>query len=383
MWVMGMVAYKPLFEQARQCVYQKVRHMASAMKAFPHITQEGNWLQSEHGRWTSGFFVGLQWLDFADTGYRASRESAERWLLRMADRQYDCSTHDMGFLFGPSAIFGYRITKDEKLAEMAVQAARSLAARFRENAGVIEAWDDPGYEGVSIVDTAMNLPILFFAAEYANEPKLAEIGHITAKNIIRHFIRENGSTYHTARFDRNGKIMDRGTHQGYSKDSCWARGQSWALYGFTNLYRYTKQQEYLDAACKLANYFLKNLPDDRVPAWDLTFSNVKGEPKDAAAGAIASSGLLLLGQILQIDAEKDRSPGSYYLLEAAYLLEELVNNCLYDDLDRYGILLHATVDKPRNSGVDESCAYGDYYFAEALYRLRELSNNGSGYDALY
>lgn len=375
-------------EWARQHVYKKVRFLAASLDAFPHITSDGSWLCSEHGRWTAGFFVGLQWLDYLETGHAGAKESALRWLPRLSSRQTDCTTHDMGFLFGPSAVLGYRITGDVKMAEMAVSAARSLATRYFAPARLVKAWDDPGYDGISIVDTIMNLPLLIWAADYAHESRLADIAMETAHQIYSEFVRPDGSTYHTVTFDESsGRIVAHGTHQGYAPDSCWSRGQAWALYGFANMYRYTNDEHYLQAASKLADYFIAHLPADRVPLWDFVFSDESDatvEPKDSAAGAIASSGLFLLGQLLtDVHSGNDRERGQIYISEATRILEALTRKYLYRDLHKYGVLLHATVDKPRNSGVDESCIYGDYYYAEALYRFGHLVNGDPAVDLLY
>jgi unsaturated chondroitin disaccharide hydrolase len=169
------------------------------------------------------------------------------------------------------------------------------------------------------------------------------------------------------------EIVERSTHQGFNADTCWSRGQAWALYGFANMYRYTSKEEYLETSQKLATYFWENL-DDRLylPRWDFVFKNNEDEPLDASAASIAASGMLLLSKLLE---QKNKvEPSKLWKERAVKIIESLVKHCFYKNMEEYGLIEHVTVDKPRNSGVNESSMYGDYYFMESLYRLINYDN---------
>ena len=78
-----------------------------------------------------------------------------------------------------------------------------------------------------------------------------------------------------------------------SDESAWARGQAWAIYGYTMCYRYTHDQKYLDMAEKIYNFIFNNpnLPEDLVPYWDFDAPNIPNEPRDASAAACTASAL--------------------------------------------------------------------------------------------
>jgi unsaturated chondroitin disaccharide hydrolase len=362
---------------------KKVEHMERLLKDFPHITKEGNWLTHEHGHWTGGFWTGLLWIKslYSDTP-EAEKRNALQWAKRLKARENDNKTHDMGFLYGPSCVMGYKMTGDEELAGLALAGARNMTDLYEERSGLVLAWDEPGYEGNAIVDTIMNVPLLIWAAEKTNRPELTELACNLADTILKHHVREDGSIYHLVRWDPvTFEIVERKTHQGFSSETCWSRGLSWALHGFAQMYRYTGKQHYLEASEKLATYFWNHLDDWWfLPRWDFVFQNREEEPFDAAAGSIAASGMLLLSEQLTRAGRAEESKLWYE--RGTLLVKSLTMHCLYQSLDKYGIIEKATVDKPRNSGINESTMYGDYYFTEAVYRLLNR-NNHNLIDLLY
>jgi unsaturated chondroitin disaccharide hydrolase len=349
---------------------KKVEHLETNLKDFPHITKQGEWLTHPNGHWTGGFWTGLLWIkSLYSKQPEVDKQIALQWAKRFKNRINDNKTHDMGFIFGPSCVMGNNITRDEELVKLALAGARNLTNLYDERSGLVLAWDEPGYEGRAIVDTIMNLPLLIWASEQTNKPELVELACRIADNILKHHVREDGSIYHLVRWDLNTfEIVEKTTHQGFSSETCWSRGQSWALYGFSQMYRYSGKLHYLDMSEKLATYFWGHLDDWWfLPRWDFVFQNNESEPFDAAAASIAASGMLLLSDQL---AKAGRQEASKIWFErGAMLVKSLTLHCLYESMNQYGIIEKATVDKPRNSGVGESTMYGDYYFTEAVYRL--------------
>ncbi len=359
-----------MFEKAYQKGLKKVSWMDDNLPDFPHITRGGRWLLSKEGHWTGGFFIGLLWLRYLEAPDEIQKGRILHWIGRIEKRTADNKTHDMGFLFGPSCAFGYRITGNETLFKMARCGADNMMDLFNERSGFILAWDEKGYEGTSIVDTAMNIPLMLWVAEKTGDNKMTETAITAADSILAHNVRPDGSTYHTVVWDEKGHVRG-GTHQGYSNESCWSRGQAWALYGFSNMYRYTGDEKYLKASKKLAEYFWEHLDHHFLPRWDFIFQNNDDQPLDCSAAGIGASGMLLLSENLRL---LDGAESGIWRERAEAILRALIENALYEEIDKYGIIGKVTVDYPRRSGILESSMYGDYYFMEALYRLKFAGN---------
>lgn len=338
---------------------------ADRLNAFPHVTNDGDWLVSEHARWTGGFFVGMLWLAGALREDPTILNTARSWALRLAPRATDCSTHDMGFLFEPSCVRGHNIKADEQLRSLAINAGQSLASRFVPRGAYIPAWDPSEgqeYLALAIVDTIMNLPIVYWAANETGDSRLREIAVQTAETIRKQHIRPDGATYHVVDHDPDtGEVTHRGTHQGAHDESCWTRGQAWTLYGFTRMGAILESDELMATARKTADYFLNQMGERTIPPWDFD-RNDANEPVDSAAGAIAATGLIELGR---------RTGEQTYAQAGERIVHGLIGACVdFDHPDKPGLLMHGTVDYPRRSGVDESIMYGDHYFMETLVKLR-------------
>lgn len=330
--------------RALEFAIERTGENARRLTAFPHTTHQGRWDQSPHGRWTGGHWVGLLWIGYLLTRKEQWADDAAAWARRLESRCRDTSTHDMGFLFEPSFVRGWSITRDPYYRGIALQAAESLLTRYRRHGQYIRAWDH-GRDGRAIIDTIMNLSLLFWADQ-------SEIAITVADTILREHVRSDGSTYHVVDFDpATGRVIQRGTHQGWSAESCWSRGQAWAIYGFCRTYAWTREQRFLSAAQRVADYFLRRLPPDRLPPWD--FDAPSGGLRDTSAAAIAASGLLDL----------NRAVGGYG--KAAQEILQALSGCLADS-ESDGILLHGAANVPQSDAVDESLIYGDYYFVEAL-----------------
>lgn len=331
------------------------------LKEFPYITENGKWSTTKDGYWTGGFWIGLLWFSYKTSGDEKYKNLAYNWLKLLEKRKNDKNMlFDLGFMFFPSFVFGYKITNDNYLKGVALEAADTLSMFFNERSGFIchEITINGKKAGRTIIDVMMNLPLLWWAYEETGDEKYYNIAYTHSKRTIEEFIRDDYSTIHVIDFDlETGEITRKLTVQGYSNDSCWSRGQAWAIYGFTLAYKYTKDELFLKTVENLAGYFIKNLPEDYVPYWD--FDASKREVRDSSAGAIASSALL--------DLSKLRGKEEFREV-AINILNSLCNNYL-SGKNEDGILKQGCFHKPENMGVDESLIWGDYYFIEAIMKV--------------
>ena len=331
------------------------------LKDFPHITENGKWVTTEDGYWTGGFWIGLLWYAHKITGDEKYKDEAYKWSKRLESRKND-KTFDLGFLFYPSFVVGYEITRDSSLRKIALESANTLSTLFHEKAGFVyhEIKLNGKKAGRTIIDVMMNLSLLWWAYEETGNKKCYNIAHTHSKRTIEEFIRDDYSTIHVIDFNLGtGEIIRKITVQGYSNDSCWSRGQAWAIYGFTLAYKYTKDELFLKTAGNLAEYFINNLPDDFVPYWDPNDPEIQNAVKDSSAAAIACSGLLTLSEFSGREDFREISVS---------ILNSLCNNYLVKE-GKNGILKHGCYHKPENIGVDESLIGGDYYFIEALMKV--------------
>jgi len=322
--------------------------------------------------WTSSFWTGMLWLSFEETGDAEFRAAAERQLADFRarlDGRIATDTHDLGFLYTLSCVAAWRLTGNHIARNTALKAADLLMIRYFEKAGIIQAWgdlNDPDQRGRIIIDCAMNLPLLYWASEETGNPYYREAAsrHIAQANAF--LIREDWSTYHTYYFDVDTGLPVRGvTAQGYSDDSCWARGQAWGIYGNALSFRYLRDPLLLEKARGLARYFLDRLPEDLVAYWDLIFTSGP-EERDSSSAAIAACGLLELASHLPV-TDPDRRPFEDIALRMLASLAEKYTSA--DEPGSNGILLHAVYGKPMGNGVDECNIWGDYFYMEALTRV--------------
>ncbi|MGF7031371.1 unsaturated chondroitin disaccharide hydrolase [Paenibacillus mucilaginosus] len=317
--------------------------------------------------WTSGFWPGLLWILHDMTGEAAYREAAWPWDEKMERRMIEANRyhHDVGFQFLPTAVIKYKLTGDRDGLRRGLQAANFLAGRFNPAGRFLRAWNEDKI-GWSIVDSSMNLSLLFWASEESGDPRFAQIARAHADTVVAHFIREDGSVNHIVSFDpHTGAVIESLGGQGAAPDSSWSRGAAWALHGMANTHRYTGDRRYLQAARRVAHYFLACLPEDGVPHWDFrAAADLSGEPRDTSAGACAASGLLELAEALP------GPEGAVYRQGAERILLGLTQH--YGTWDRpahEAILLSGTGHKPAGQNVDVSLIYGDYYYVEAIAKL--------------
>ncbi len=211
----------------------------------------------------------------------------------------------------------------------------------------------------------MNLELLFWASENGGTQDMYDAAFSHAVKTMQNHFRPDFSSYHVLGYDTTtGGVLTKGTNQGYADSSCWARGQAWAIYGFTMSYRFTKDLRFLETARRAADYFISHLPTDYVPYWDFQAPGIPNEPRDVSAAAIASSALLELSQCAISGPLKTR-----YREAAEKMLNSLCSApYLAEGTTSHAILNHSVGSKPAKSEVDVSLIYADYYFIEAMLR---------------
>ncbi|MBF9219700.1 glycoside hydrolase family 88 protein [Hymenobacter ruricola] len=337
----------------------------------PRSTQPDGSLQLTTSRnWTSGFFAGNLWQLARFTGKDSWRHRAAARTETLEAEKYTTDNHDLGFILNNSFGQGYAQTQPPKYCEVLLQGAATLSRRFSPKVGAIRSWDFAPFTYPVIVDNLMNLDFLFAASKLSGDTTYAHIAKTHANTDLKYRFRKDYSTFHVLDFDpATGQLRKAMTHQGYSDQSCWSRGQAWAIYGYAMLYRNTHDPRYLAAAQHAANYFLKqtNRIPDHIPYWDFNAPDIPNAPRDASAAAIAASGLLELSKYA-------KSPKKYYqgatgllssLCTPQYLATAGTNN--------FFLLKHATGYKPANSEVDVPLVYADYYLLEALWRYQNYN----------
>ncbi|GAB3813624.1 glycoside hydrolase family 88 protein [Tessaracoccus terricola] len=355
------------------------RHLVRFAFAYPEDTttdgvyplRREQYGQPEGGNteWTTGFLPGMLWVLGKAADDDELRDGAHLHVPSFVERitrGIDVQTHDLGFLYTLSCVTAWRERGDEVARDAALLAADELMTRFLESAGIIQAWgdlDDPAQQGRTIIDSLMNMPLLYWATEATGEQRFRDAAVRHTRALRENIVRADDSTHHTFHWDPiTGEPLRGSTAQGHGDDSCWARGQAWGIYGFTLGYRHTGDESLLELAGRLAEYFLARLPEDRVPYWDLAFTAADGQERDSSAAAIAVCGLLELAAATgRVD----------YRRAGEEILTSLADGYATDGTGPEDcLLLHSVYDKNSGKGVDEGNLWGDYFYAEAL--LRQL-----------
>jgi unsaturated chondroitin disaccharide hydrolase len=346
--------------------------------SYPHYTRsDGTWLTRSPGWWISGFFPGSLWLMYQATGDPAWRSAAGARQAAVEPYKTSTGTHDLGFMIFNSFGQGAKLTGDPAYRQVALTAADSLSTRYSPTVRAVRSWDNSSGDAAGdfkvIVDGMMNLELLIWASrETAHGGHAGKAIEHALRTMAEH-VRSDGSTHHLVVFDANtGAVRRKQTVQGYSDTSTWARGQAWALYGFTMVFRKNRDSRFLSTARRAADWYIAHLPADRVPYWDFQAPGIPNEPRDSSAAAIATSGLLELSQI-----DPDPVRRKQYLDAAKATLTSLSSSAyLARGTTRRSILLHGTSNKPIGE-YDHGLIYGDYYFLEAMLRYRAIARNAA------
>lgn len=324
--------------------------------------------------WTSGFFPGNLWMMYDLTGNEKWKMKALKFTLQLEPEKWNGRTHDMGFKMYCSFGQAIRYNNNNEYRDILIQSAKTLSTRFNPVVGCIRSWDHnkDKWEFPVIIDNMMNLELLLWAAKETGNENFKEIAIKHARTTIKNHFRDDYSSYHVVDYNpETGVVVNKHTHQGYSHESAWTRGQAWGLYGFTMMYRETGMDEFLSQAEKIAGYLLsqKGIKEGKIPYWDFNAPNIPNEPYDASAGAIISAALFELDSFSETRGA--------YLTVAQKLLETLSSPKFLAPIggNRGFLLKHSTGSKPKNSEVDVPLVYADYYFLESIIRNKNRRKN--------
>ena len=352
---------------SRQTIYMdsllSARQQAPDAVLCPRTFQGDSLVPSDIGWWCSGFYPGVLWQVYEYSGdetFKALAVKHTRPLEALLGRETD---HDIGFQLMSSFGRMARDTGDPSCGSILRAGARTLAARFVPEAGVLRSWNGSRWTIPVIIDNMMNLELLM---DYGDREVAEKHALTTARN---HF-REDGTTFHLVDYDYDGAILGRQTVQGYADNSAWARGQAWALYGYAMMARKEREagnaalaKTFYDIAAKLEGWILPRLPEDGVPYWDFSQTDYR----DASAGAIIASALL------DLHAFRNGGPDDPALKTAEKILRTLASPDYLSEPGTNGgfLLRHSVGSLPGNSEVDVPLTYADYYFLEALLAFPE------------
>jgi len=357
-------------EQALQFAERQVRRLVEADPGFyPMYTHRGRWRHEMPAwtRWCDGFLPGMMWIFH---GRHAPDSEEARWWFQKAveysaplePRKADREVHDLGFIFLPTYGRWFQATGEARLREVLVEAGRTLALRFSEKGRFLRSFLAPDS---LFIDIMMNVGLIFYAAREAGDAELARVATEHCLTTRRVLVRGDGSTAHEGIFDlETGAFLRQSTQQGYRADSCWSRGLSWALYGFTGVYSYSRDKRFLATAEACAEYYLQHCPEDGVPPWDFDAPEDSRSLLDTSAAAVAAGGLLRLA-----DWTPDPVKEQLYRSAAWRILGTLCERYLASpDPDWEGILKGGVYHLHKGLGVNESVMWGEYFFVDALDR---------------
>lgn len=347
------------------------RNSANYGTLFPNVGDGQRYILRENKNWVAGFWPGMLWLTYAQTQNETVLNCA-KGLLPSFQRRLDDNihiNHDLGFLFTLSARAQHMLTNDESAMMLAMRAANRLSERYRSAGKYIQAWGPVGEKergGQIIMDTMMNLSLLFWASQESGYGAYRRYALDHARATASYLMRPDGSTFHTYFFDQeSGKPLYGATHQGATDDSLWSRGQAWGILGFAIAAQWCPEETFLiETARAMTRRFMDELPDDDVPLWDLRLPEGAAPYRDSSAAAIALCGLQRLKTL-------DPTHAVEYKDYSTRLFTGIVKHCWDDHPEAEGLLKHGAQHVPKNIAPDGYTIFGDYYMLEALTLCKE------------
>lgn len=340
----------------------------------PKSTRFGVLVPSETKSWTSGFYPGSLWYVYMYTGNENTKALAEKNTEKLYIETQRVRSHDIGFMVNCSYGNALRITGDEKYREPYINAAKLLTTRFNPTVGLTQSWNiTPSrkhWKFPVIIDNMMNLELLTQAHKMSGIDSLFTVAVTHANTTMKNHFRPDYTTWHVVDYDpETGDIRMKVTHQGYSDDSAWSRGQAWAVYGYTMMFREVGDEAYLALAENIARMLLDKLPEDGIPYWDFDSPDIPDAQRDASAGAIMASSFIELAGYT-----KDKALSKELMEMAETQIRTLASPEYLAEKGRNGFFLlkHSVGSYPSDTEVNVPLTYADYYFLEALLRYNGM-----------
>jgi unsaturated chondroitin disaccharide hydrolase len=336
-----------------------------------YFPKTGKYEFSGSGWWCSGFYPGTLLYIYEQTKDTIAYNEATRILKVLEKEKYNTSTHDLGFMMYCSFGNANRIAPQPAYKEILLTSAKSLASRFNPTVGCIKSWNSKASDYLVIIDNMMNLELLFWATQATGDSSFYKIAVTHANTTMKNHFRGDYSSYHVINYNvLTGEVQQKRTAQGFANESAWARGQAWGLYGYTVMYRETRDKKYLEQAKHIASFILNhpNLPADKIPYWDFNAPNIPDALRDASAAAAISSALLELCKYVEAaDAKK-------YVAVAVTILKHLSSPTYKATLGTNGgfLIQHCVGHMPQQTEIDVPLTYADYYYVEAMMRYQQL-----------
>ncbi|MDN5285853.1 MAG: glucuronyl hydrolase [Mucilaginibacter sp.] len=328
---------------------------------------------SNSGWWCSGFYPGSLLYLYEQNKDQQLLAESNRILGVLAKEQFNTHTHNLGFMMFCSFGNANSIEPKPEYKQILINSAKSLSTRFNPTVGCIKSWDSKNQSDyLVIIDNMMNLELLFWATKETGDSSYYKIAVTHANTTMKNHFRPDYSSYHVINYDaQTGAVKEKKTAQGFANESAWARGQAWGLYGYTVMYRETKDKKYLDQAQNIAHFILTNpnLPADKIPYWDFNATNIPNALRDASAAAIMASALLELCRYT------DTKSGQEYFNTAQSILKTLSLPPYKAAARTNGgfILQHSVGHFPAGTEIDVPLTYADYYFIEAMKRYEAFA----------
>jgi unsaturated chondroitin disaccharide hydrolase len=321
--------------------------------------------------WVGGFYPGTLLYLYENSKDTILYQEALRKLKSMEKEQFNKTTHDLGFMMYCSFGNADRIAPKPGYNDILVNSAKSLATRFNPTVGCIKSWDTDAGRFMVIIDNMVNLELLFAATRITGDSSYYKIAVKHANTTLKNHYRPDYSSHHLVIYNpKTGEVSKKQTVQGASDSSAWSRGQAWGLYGYTVMYRETKDKKYLDQANHIAQFILNhpNLPADKIPYWDFNAPNIPNAPRDVSAGAVISSALI------ELAGYADAGLSKQYFKAAEEMLKSLNSPAYRASIGSNGgfLLKHGVGNYPRNADIDVPLIYADYYYVEAMHRYKTM-----------
>jgi hypothetical protein len=339
----------------------------------PQTFADDKLVTCKSGSWVAGFYPGNLIFLFEATGDSSFYNEALHKITLMEPEQYNKGTHDLGFMMYCSYGNLFKISPEEKYKQILLNSARSLSTRFNPKVGCIRSWgrSDDASEFKVIIDNMMNLELLMWATKQTGDSSFYQIAVTHANTTMKNHFRPDYSSYHVVIYDpQTGNVIKKQTAQGAADSSAWARGQSWGLYGYTMMYRETKDPKYLEQANNIAEFILNNptLPADKVPYWDYDAPGIPNAKRDASSAAIMASALI------ELSTYTNGALSKKYLNTASEILRSLASPEYTASYGTEGgfLLKHSVGNMNADADVDVPLPYAGYYYLEALMRYKKL-----------